>query len=378
MAVSAWRPDRACTPIGRILNSGMFKVLFVGDSWQGSTARSTREALAAMPGVSLDDIGEDHYVPAARSLVVRGANRILRPWYRRELDRAITELIAARMPDVLIVYKGVGVSAEMVRRYRQQGVLTVNVFPDYSPHSYGEQLKAAMGEYDLVVSTKPFHPDGWKTIYGYQNACVCVPHGYDPAIHFWPDPPAAQDFDVVVAATWRHQYEVVLQQMASRLAGDGLRVGVVGSGWLQRRDALPADWQVAPPLTGRAYGEWLRRGRIAIAPVHREAQANGVRQPGDEDTIRTYELAAMRCFFLHRRTPFAQSVYDEASEVPMWDDAEELAAQVRHYLPRDAERREMAARAQARAVPAYSIPARAAQILEEVKAVIGHPGPVTS
>lgn len=356
----------------------MLNILFVGDSWQGSTARSTREALAAMPDVNLDDVGEDRYFPAGQSLVVRGANRLLRPWHRRELERTITGLVAARKPDVLMVYKGAGVSADLIRTVKAAGVFTANVFPDYSPHAYGAQLKDAMGEYDLVVSTKPFHPHGWKSIYGYSNRCVCVPHGYDPAIHFWPDPPGPQDFDVVVAATWRQQYQDVLQQLAPAFARSSVRVGIVGSGWTQRRDALPGEWHVAPPLTGRAYGEWLRRGRIVIAFVHRDVVIQGVRQPGDEDTIRTYELAAMGCFFAHRRTPFAQTVYDENLEVPMWDDAGELAALVERYLPLESQRREMAARAHRRAVPAYSIPNRARQIVEHVNAALhstGHPAP---
>lgn len=351
----------------------MLNVLFVGDSWQGSTARSTREALAAMPDVTLDDIGEDHYYPAARSLVVRCANRLLRPWHRRELEGAITTLLSARQADVLMVYKGAGVTADMVRRARQTGAFTVNVFPDYSPHAYGAQLKEAMGEYDLVVSTKPFHPGGWNTIYGYSNRCVCVPHGYDPAIHLWSDPPGAQDFDLVVAATWRRQYQDVMERLADAFAGQPLHVGIVGSGWTERRGSLPASWHVAPALTGRAYGEWLRRGRIAIALVHRDVVIQGQRQPGDEDTIRTYELAAMGCFFLHPRTPFAQTVYDEQSEVPMWDDAEELVALIRRFLPLDETRRMMAARAHARAVPAYSVPRRAAHLVEQIRAARNSP-----
>ena len=356
------------------MTGAALNLLFVGDSWQGSTARSTREALTAMPDVNVDDIGEDHYFPAGRSLVVRGAARLLRPWHRRELERAILALIAARRPRVLMVYKGWGITAATIEKVRRLDVLTVNVFPDYSPHAYGEQLKAAMGAYDLVISTKPFHPDGWKTIYGYSNRCVCVPHGYDPAIHYWPDPPAVQDFDVVVAATWRRQYHELMKKVATAFGGTSLRVGIAGSGWREHHDEFPSEWQLAPPLIGRAYGEWLRRGRIVIAPVHREVIIGGVRQPGDEDTIRTYELAAMGCFFLHPRTPFVQTIYNENTEVPMWDDAEELAALVRQYLPLEGERRAMAARAQARAVPAYSFPMRARQIVDHVRALLDKPG----
>jgi hypothetical protein len=346
----------------------MVKILFVGDTWQGSTARSLREALTALPDVSMQSIAEDRYFPGGPSLVSRIRNRLLRSWQRAGLHRAIMAEIASQETDALMVYKGHSIAVETIRAAKQSGVFTVNVFPDYSPHAYGAQLKAAMGEYDLVVSTKPFHPAGWKSIYEYNNRCVFVPHGYDPDVHLWTTPSTQHEFDVLLAATWRQQYQDVMQSLSKALAGRSVQIGIVGSGWPERRRELPHEWHVAPALTGRAYGEWLRRGRIVIAPVHREAIVDGVRQPGDEDTIRTYELAAMSCFFLHRRTPYVQSLYDERTEVPMWDNAEELAALVQHYLPLAGERREMAARAHARAVPAHSFSNRARQVLEYVKA----------
>ena len=104
---------------------------------------------------------------------------------------------------------------------------------------------------------------------------------------------------------------------------------------------------------------------------------SGKRQPGNEDSTRTYELADGTCFFLHRRTGYVQTVYDERREVPLWDDATELAALVRHYLPRDRERRMMAAAARARAVPDYSVPNRAAQVMAHVRAQLRARHPVS-
>lgn len=352
-------------------------MVFVGESWKGSCARSLREALAALPGVDMDDVGEDHYFPNGRSWVVRAVKRLLGPWSRLELEDAVSAALDGARPDVLMVYKGSEVSAATLRLAKRIGVFTVNVFPDCSPHAHGARLKAMVGEYDLVVSTKPFHPAGWRTIYGYGNRCVCVPHGYDPAVHYWPNPPGQADFDVVLAATWRPEYQSLMQQLAARMAGHPLTVGIIGSGWSGHLAQLPSHWKLSPALRGRSYGDWLRRGRIVVAPVNGAVTVRGERQPGDEDTTRTYELGAMGCFFLHRRTPYVQTVYDEASEVPMWDDAEELAAQVRRYLPLEDERRAMAARAHARAVPAYSIQRRAAQVLEQVKSGM-HTPPETS
>ena len=104
--------------------------------------------------------------------------------------------------------------------------------------------------------------------------------------------------------------------------------------------------------------------------MHREAVINGQQQPGDEDTTRTYELAAAGCFFIHRRTAFVQTLYDEATEVPMFDDGRELASKVLYFLARPEERLTMAIAAQKRAVPAYSIDARTSEVMVHLRSLL--------
>jgi hypothetical protein len=224
-----------------------------------------------------------------------------------------------------------------------------------------------MGLYELVVSTKPFHPENWREIYGYSNPCVFVPHGFDPAVHLWANAPEVQDFDVILAASWRPEYHELMTGFAKIIGSTNLRVGVAGQGWSSRKSSFPTNWIFAGPLYGRAYGEWVRRGKIVIAPVHTHVVIDGIRQPGDQDTTRTYELASAYCFFLHRRTSYVAGIYSETNEVPMWDTPEELAEKVLHFLPLDSVRRRMAAAAHKKAVLAFSIPSRAEEVVEHVR-----------
>ena len=356
--------------MGSYMASKGLKMLFVGESWNGSSARSLREALGEMPDVTMDDIGEDLYFSKARNLLLQGISRALNPLQRMELEQEIRRRLIAFAPDLLMVYKGTNVSADVIRSAAALGISTINVFPDCSPHAHGRRLREAVGVYDLVVSTKPYHPTSWQCIYGYENSCVCVPHGYDPKVHYWREPAEEQPLDVVMAAGWRPQYESLMREFAGATLDLQLRVGLAGPGWERRRQLFPKGWVLPGALQGRSYGEWLRSGKIVIAPVHADMEVDGVRQPGDQDTTRTYELAAAGCFFLHRRTPFAKMVYDEKSEVPMWDDATELAGLVREFLPLNEIRRAMALKAHYRAVPAYSSVARASQILELATKVV--------
>lgn len=346
------------------------KILFVGQTWNGSSARSLRDSLAAIDSVELDDIGEDNYLPKGRSLFIRGLNRLLKTVYKRELADEIIRQCHSLKPDIVVIYKGNLLNVGTVEKIQLMGIPVVNVFPDYSPQAYGSSLRKAMGQYDLVISTKPFHPEHWNKLYGYTNRCVCVPHGYDPEVHYWENAPECQDIDVVIAASWRRQYEELMAEVGRLLPDPGMSVALAGPGWDEHRNRFPSHWQFPGPIFGRAYGEFVRRGKIVIAPVHTEVVIDGKRQPGDQDTTRTYELASAYTFFLHRRTPFSQKIYEEDLECGFWDDAAELAEKISHFLPREHERRRMAAAAHKRAVPSYSVPSRAQEVLKHIEFVL--------
>lgn len=349
----------------------MIRILYLGgESWHGSSARSMREALGLLPDLDITDLAEDHFFPRYRRLPLRLANRLLRPLQMGELEAAVRQALDGFQPDVVVVYKGERIGEPLIRRIQRSGIPLVNVFPDYSPHAYGPRLKAALGAYDRVISTKPFHPALWKSVYGYSNPCVCVPHGYDPAVHLWNEPPPPPTCDVALCGSWRPEYHRLMLGFAEALQDDRISVVLGGPGWEAKRGELPSHWQYAGPRTGRAYGEFLRQAKIAIAPVNRDVVIRGVRQPGDEDTTRTYELASAYCFFLHQRTDFVATLYDETSEVPLWGDAHELAGLVRKWLPDEEGRRRLAARAHVRAVPAYSIPQRAVSVLHHIEQCI--------
>src|SRR5688500_4606622 len=133
----------------------MIRILFIGNAWQGSSARSLREALAARPTVMVRDIGDDTFIPTYRHLPLRLANRLLRGLQEYELRISVLDALKESGPDVVVVYKGAGINGDLINQIRGLGIPVANVFPDYSPHAYGRQLQEALGLYDLVISTKP-------------------------------------------------------------------------------------------------------------------------------------------------------------------------------------------------------------------------------
>jgi len=348
-------------------------MLFVGESWLGSCARSLKEALARQPNVWLDEVNEDLWLPNARARWLRAATRLLGRAFQNELYGEILRKVDAFRPDVVVVYKGALIEAGFVRRLQSLGCRVANVYPDCSPHAHGAHHRDAVGAYDLVISTKPFHPARWRTTYGYENPCLFVAQGYDPLLHLATASADVPRFDVVLIATWRPEYGALMERLGGLLSDRHISVAAYGHGWLAQKDSLPQHWTLGGGLHGRSYVEVLRQGRICIAPLTRDVVVNGERQPGDEDTTRTYELAAARCFFIHRRTEFVRALYDEATEVPMYDTPEELAAKILHFLPLPLERARMAAAAHHRAVPSYGLDCRARDITSALAMCLERP-----
>src|SRR3981081_2686459 len=73
------------------------RILFVGESWLGSCARSLKEALTRQPGVDLDEVNEDLFFPKHQAKWVRSINRLLRGAYKRELERQALDLILSSL-----------------------------------------------------------------------------------------------------------------------------------------------------------------------------------------------------------------------------------------------------------------------------------------
>jgi spore maturation protein CgeB len=309
------------------------------------------------------DVGVEHRMPRREDVATRIARRLMARFEIAALKREVLHQCQDFRPDVVLFYKGWQFDADFIAEIGNKTNSVVNVFPDYSPHAFGPTLAKAMGIYDLVISTKSFHPSQWSTTYGYSNRCVCVPHGYDPELHFRDEISRSHDYDVVLVAGGRPEYYELVDQLISQPGMPALRVAIVGNGWEPIVARLPAAWRRFPAKFGASYVDWLRRGKIVIAPLHTRVVVDGVRQPGDVDTARTYELAAAHCFFIHRRTPFLSELYDEEREVPMFDDAAELAVKILHYLDHDDQRVAIAGAAHRRAVPAHSFDARADEIV---------------
>jgi len=339
------------------------KVLYIGDSWLGSCARSLKEAFRRHSDITLDEVNIDLLIPKPKSKFLRIMQRVLKKLYLQDLYEEILVRVSIFKPDVIVVYKGGPLEANFIKKLKKLNIFVVNVYPDYSPQAYGGMHRDAVGSYDLVISTKTYHPDIWKKMYGYNNKCIFVPQGYDPYLHLVTTPATDFQFDVTLVATWRQEYGDLMKEIGKLLKDKGISIGIGGNGWAEHHNDYPSNWTFAGALHGQSYIDWLRCGKICIAPITRNMIVDGKKQPGDVDTTRTYELAAANCFFIHKRTGFVSSLYDDENEVPKYDTPEDLAQKIVYYLDNENVRNAMREAAHKRAVPQYSLDARVEEIL---------------
>lgn len=108
------------------------RVLFIGESWQGSCARSLKEALARHPEICLDEVNEDLYIPRPRARILRAINRLLRSLYSCQLRQQIIARAETFRPDVIAVYKGSSTTADWIGQWQALATLRVNIYPDFS------------------------------------------------------------------------------------------------------------------------------------------------------------------------------------------------------------------------------------------------------
>jgi len=146
-----------------------------------------------------------------------------------------------------------------------------------------------------------------------------------------------------------------------------LRLAIYGELWTEnlRRAAL-RPYVKGYGVFGEAYRHAIADARICLA-MH----AGPVQPSGWEDAIstRTFEIPACGGFMLHIDNDETRSFFTPGEEIDVFASEDELIARVSYYLPRDEQRREMARRAYARAVPAYSYDARVAVMTKWLESV---------
>lgn len=339
----------------------MLRILFVGENWLGSNARSCSEGLRRL-GCQVFDIDQEVFIPRLRRFALRAARRIATPLLVKELNNQVLEEATRFRPDLLIAFKGTYLQRGTLQSLRAQGMALYNYFPDTSAFTDGKWLPESLPEYDCIFYTKPFwYGDVSQKIP--LRAGHFLPHGYDPTLHR-PVELDARDYedygcDVSFIATHTAYKEKLITRLLELRPDIDLKIW--GEYWKQRC--------TAPAVLRRLQGVSIRGDRyvrgLQAAHIYLGIM-NGPRpgaSSGDLTTTRTFEIPACGSFMLHERNRELLDLYREGEEVACFESPEELAEKIDYYLAHPAERESIARAGHERCVPAYSYDNRVKEIL---------------
>ncbi len=297
--------------------------------------------------------------------VFEGSLRAIGAQTRIDLHRAqlrglfqgfLSEMILARIisekPDLIIGLAQSPLSPDLLEKIQELGVPVAYWFvEDFRIATYWERVAP------LVTSFAVIQKESWIPALearGLTNV-LYLPTGADPEI-FRPDSVCGEDpvrYSAPLAFMGAGYYN--RQHFLRRLVDLGLSI------W-------GADWDPGDPLfrhvreNGRRISPeeaaQIYRNSIVNLNLHSSVYHRGVNPDGDFVNPRTFEIAACGGFQVVDRRSLLSELYQPGEEIAVFDDESSCRTLVKHYLSREGERREMAARALSRTIREHTIDCR--------------------
>lgn len=339
----------------------MLRILFTGENWYGSNARSCAEALRRL-GHDVFDIDQQRFFPQVNMFTSKVIRRLL--WFRmvEEFNNHILREAENFQPDVFIAFKGNYIYAKTLNELASMGIPLYNYFPDTSAFSHGKWLAKSLPEYDCVFYTKPFWFKDVTRLIPLKAGCF-LPHGYDPLLHHPVELDAKDTAEYSCDVSFIAVHSLYKEEFLAKLAilRPNLNLCIWGNGWKTRCSSVNLQRNIKGyALHGASYTRGIQAARINLALMNGPALGAS---SSDQTTSRTYAIPASGGFMLHQRNPEVLKLYNEGEEIACFDSVEEIAEKIDFYLTHPEEREKISQSGHARCVPTYSYDNRMAELL---------------
>ena len=328
--------------------------------WTGSTGAGIAAGLRRA-GWLVHEIDIRHYEPPlGLSRPMRAINRLSKKDAVAAYRRRIVADCEMLRPDLFLTIKGVAIDPKTLGALSGLGVRTAIYYPDVN-FEFANFDKATIPLYDDFATTKSFQIDFLREARSGRGVHY-VPHGYCSTVHRPLYAEIGSD-DYLCDVGYAGNFSPYKAEQLGRLLelAPDLRLSVTGPNW-QRMKGWPSVHATLDRSERRnlAYSDFVQRSAIGLA-FHYGPTQNGW---ADLVSTRTFEIPACGGFMLHIENEEIHEFFDAGTEIDTFACVEELASKIAFYLTHDSVRREMAARAHRRAVPAYSYEVRAGEMLQ--------------
>lgn len=333
------------------------RCVMAGSFVRGATGAGLVHGLR-QSGWIVDEVEMLRFFRHGTTTAQRVAERLLRRANKEAFNRAIISSLDTNDAQLFLSIKGSFVSTDTLREARRRGVRSVLFYPDVEYEQVG--IEETLDLYDFIFTTKSFHREFLDRLVG-PDRWAFIDHGYVPDCHRAISAPSLKDEfkrDILFVGTHSSYKAQWLEHVARSHPSASLLI--VGNQWREAcRDTPLAPFVLGSPVEGDFYADLIGSSRINIALHH-----GPVLTPGWEDRVstRSFEIPACGGFMLHIDNDEIRGLYDVPREIDVFASTDELAGKIGYYLERPEERQRIAAAGYRRAVPAYSLDARAAKI----------------
>ncbi|URW74446.1 glycosyltransferase [Sphingomonas donggukensis] len=331
--------------------------------WHGATGLGLANGFRDL-GWLVEQIDVRDFLPHGRGIVSRIEARLLQKFHVADYNAAILRAVERCGATVFITVKGSFVTAGTLASLHARGVRTVNYYPDVEFEHVGTD-RSVLSRYDLIVTTKTYHLDYLKDLVG-SNRLAFVHHGYSPLVHRPVSVPADEndyEYDITYVGNPSPYKLAWLRHVVD--AFPDRRIAIVGWNWANIAKGPAFERAIiGHAISGDFYAHLVGVSRINLA-LH----SGPVRTPGWEDAVstRSFEIPACGGFMLHVDNAEVRSLYDPDKEIGTFSTPGDLVGNIDRFLADADDRRAVAAAGHARAVPAYSLDARATEIANAIQ-----------
>ena len=279
-------------------------------------------------------------------------------------DRMLHHRAAQGGFDIVFVDKGVWVRPATLRLLKDASTshLAIHFTPDAQfLENRSRFFNAALPEYDLAITTKPFEVDNYKL--GNAREMMLIHQGFGGRLIPVPEAqiPAELRSDVAFIGHCQPHYAHLLRQIAEQVP-----LAVWGPGWDEY--AKRHDWASGivrgTGIYGADYPRALSGAKIAIGLLSKRIP--------ETTTTRSFEVPACGTMLLAERTEAHQALFEEGHEAEFFDTVEECVEKAAFYLHNDGARERIAAAGLRRSqTSGYSVTSQFTEVVNWIEGKLG-------
>lgn len=339
------------------------RIILAGEFWFGSTGAGMAHGLRQQ-GHIVSEVDMRHHFPISLNSLSKLVFKISSRQFIASYQQHVRDIAQQSDSDILLTIKGSFLDRRLLSDVRKMGLFIVNFYPDVAFDHPG--LSAAwLSHYDLIATTKSFHIGHLTAALGADKVAF-VPHGYSTLAHrprAIPTDDIPFDYDIAYVGNASEHKARALTPIAA--AFPNKRFLLAGAGWEQYAEgtALQSCIRLGQ-IIGDDYARTIERSRINLA-VH----FGPAGRYGWEDSVstRSFEIPACGGFMLHVDNPEIRGLFDAGTEIELFSNSAEAIAKIEYYLGHPDQRIAISQNGYRRCVPAYSLDARAAELMDLIE-----------